>query len=76
MPETPPGEDGIWSGGNGAWSLANVTTGLGWWDPNAKSYADGKAGAWEDCAGGKLYYFNNPNGWGTPHTQLRCFGRS
>jgi hypothetical protein len=76
MPETPEGQDGIWSGGNGAWSLANVTTGLGWWDPNAESYADGKAGAWEDCAGGKLYYFNNPNGWGTPHTQLRCFGRS
>ncbi len=75
MPATPQGQAGIWSGGSNAYSLNDVTTGLGWWDPNAVSYADGKKGAWEDCGNGKLYYFANPNGWGTPHTQLNCFGR-
>ncbi len=76
MPETPKGQAGIWSGGQNAYSLNNVTTGIGWYDPQAQSYIDGKAGAWENCDNGQLFYFNNPDGWGTPHTQFACFGRA
>lgn len=75
LPETPLGQAGIWSGGNDAYSLNDVTTQLGWYDPNATSYQDDKAGAWEDCGSGKYYYLQDQNGWGAPHTQLNCFGR-
>jgi hypothetical protein len=75
LPRTPAGEAGIWQGGPDAYSLNDVTTQLGWWDPNATSYADGKAGAWEDCGNGRYYFLQDPDGWGTPHTQLNCFGR-
>lgn len=72
-PTSPLGQAGIWSGGPDAYSLDDITTQLGWYDPNAVSYQDGKAGAWEDCEGGRYFYLQDPNGWGTPHTQLDCF---
>jgi hypothetical protein len=75
FPRTSLGQAGIWSGGPDAYSLNDVTTQLGWWDPNAVSYADGKAGAWEDCEGGTYFLLQDPSGWGAPHTQLQCFGR-
>jgi len=75
MPETPVGQDGIWEGGPQAYSLADVVTGMGWWDPTATSNFDGKQGAWENCGNGRLYYYTAPGGWGTPHTQFNCFGR-
>jgi hypothetical protein len=75
MPETPLGQDGVWEGGPDAYSMADVTTQIGWWDPNATSNFDGGKGAWENCDGGRSFFINDPNGWGTPHTQLRCFGR-
>ncbi len=73
MPRTPLGGAGIWQGGNSAFSLADVNTQLGWWNPNATSNFDGKKGAWENCDGGKWFSYNTTAGWGTPHTQLKCF---
>ena len=75
MPRTAAGQDGIWQGGPQAFSLADVVTGMGWWDPNATSNFDGQKGAWENCGNGRLYFYNEPGGWGTPHTQFNCFGR-
>jgi len=75
FPRSALGQAGIWQGGPGAYSLNDVTTQLGWYDPNAVSYQDGKPGAWEDCEGGRYFFLQDPNGWGTPHTQLHCFGR-
>lgn len=75
FPRTSLGQAGIWSGGPNAYSLNDVTTQLGWYDPNAASYQDHKPGAWEDCEGGRYFVLQDPTGWGTPHTQLHCFGR-
>ena len=63
-----------WSGGNGQYTPF-VDTSLAWWDNNAVSNFDGKAGAWRDCDGGARYRFADPQGWGPAHTRLHCFGK-
>ncbi|MHB8670892.1 MAG: hypothetical protein ACYDAD_10125, partial [Acidimicrobiales bacterium] len=75
MPRTPLGQDGVWSGGQNAFSLANVTTQIGWWDPNATSNFDGAKGAWQNCDGGRWFVIADNSGWGPQGTQLHCFGR-
>lgn len=75
MPKTPLGQDGVWSGGRNAFSLANVTTQIGWWDPNATSNFDGEKGAWQNCDGGRWFVIKDNGGWGPQGTQFHCFGR-
>ena len=74
MPTSPPGELGVWQGGQDAFSPITQTQ-IGWWDPNAVSNFDGQKGAWESCDGGQWYTFSNPATWAPDHTQLSCFGR-
>ncbi len=73
MPQTPIGQYGSWGGGSVAFSLQNIDNQIAWWNPNATSNLDGSKGAWENCDGGKWFSYNTTAGWGTPHTQLKCF---
>ncbi|GAC1543086.1 MAG: hypothetical protein NVS3B12_31460 [Acidimicrobiales bacterium] len=72
-----PASTGIfndWGGGSGQFTPFTDTS-LAWWDNNAISNFDGKAGAWRDCDGGARFKFADPHGWGPSHTRLHCFGR-
>jgi hypothetical protein len=67
------GDFGGWQYGPKAFSPAFTNT-LGYWDPNLKSPYDGKQGGWQNC-GEKVVAYTDPATFGTPHTQLHCFGK-
>jgi hypothetical protein len=74
LPPSAIGTFGTWGAGTDSYT-PQVDTQIAWWDPNARSTLDGKAGAWRACEEGRWFPFNRPSVWGTPRTQLRCFGR-
>ena len=76
LPPSEPGVYGTWAFGPGTYS-PGVDMEIGWWNPDATSNRDGKKGAWQTCGGedgGWMGYFD-PAAWGSPGTQLSCFGR-
>lgn len=75
LPATPNGMDGSWAFGPNIFTPP-ATVRLGWWSPTAVSGRDGKAGSWQSCAGGQWFPISpsQRSQWGTPHTQLNCFG--
>ena len=74
MPRTPRGDIGAWSGGPEAYSPSTEGQ-IGYWDPNAKSNFDGKAGAWISCEGGKWFPYSDPSAFAPANTQFHCFGK-
>jgi hypothetical protein len=73
LPPSAVGTFGTWGAGTGNYT-PQVNTQIAWWDPNARSTLDGKTGAWRACEEGRWFRFDQPSSWGTPRTQLSCFG--
>ena len=65
---------GRWVSGNDVFDPV-VSFGLVWWNPNATSDFDGKAGTYEPCNGGQIYTVSDLAALGPPGVQLDCFGR-
>ena len=74
LPPTPAGLFGPWSYGAGAFSPRTAFQ-VGWWDPAYASAYDNKKGGYRDCEGGTYFPANDPSAYGSPHTQLHCFGQ-
>jgi hypothetical protein len=74
LPPTPRGDVGAWTYGPGKYSPISEVP-MAWWNPNATSARDGKRGAWISCEGGTWYPYGNPDAWGAPGNQPKCFGR-
>lgn len=74
LPPTPAGLFGPWSYGPGAFTPRTAFQ-VGWWDPTYVSAYDGKKGGYRDCEGGTYFPADDPSGYGSPHTQLHCFGQ-
>ncbi|TMK88366.1 MAG: hypothetical protein E6G57_07355 [Actinobacteria bacterium] len=74
MPRSGLGEWGTWSGGANAFD-PQVDAALAYWDPNRPANFDGVKGAWVPCEGGRYFAIDDPSTYGTPHTQVHCFGQ-
>jgi hypothetical protein len=74
LPPTPAGLFGPWSYGQGAFSPRTAFQ-VGWWDPAYVSAYDNKKGGYRDCEGGRYFPADDPSAYGSPHTQLHCFGQ-
>ncbi|HEV2369340.1 MAG TPA: hypothetical protein VGR90_05660, partial [Acidimicrobiales bacterium] len=73
-PSMAGGDYGDWSFGAGSFT-PGVDTRLGWWSPSSTSNYDGMKGAWENCESGRWLHYAATSDYGSPHTQLHCFGK-
>jgi Periplasmic binding protein len=74
LPNSAPGEWGAWGYSPNGFAPFRDNA-LTWWNPDATSGFDGKRGAWQTCASGTWFPFDDPMALGAPHNQLHCFGR-
>jgi hypothetical protein len=74
----PPGGGGRGgAGGSGTGHAAGGTRAIGAASGSGPggSANDNKKGGYRDCDGGAYFPANDPSAYGSPHTQLHCFGQ-
>jgi hypothetical protein len=74
LPQTGRGMFGTWHGAPESYSPTTEVQ-IGYYDVNAISNMDGKAGAWVPCDSGSWYSLTDPNSWGQAGTQFHCYGK-
>jgi hypothetical protein len=72
----PGGDSGTWQFGPNVFS-PQADYPLAFYDPNASSPLNNRAGSWQSCTGsdGDFRNWLPAAGYGPAHTQLNCFGR-